>query len=70
MKEGSDEAALLKKAQLGTEQNFFVINFLMSNEEKTQLIDKSLRTLLEKLKKDKSANGLSENFSPNQKADK
>lgn len=70
MKEGSDEAALLKKAQLGTEQNFFVINFLMSNEEKTQLIDKSLRSLKEKLKKDQSTNGLSENVSPNQKADK
>jgi hypothetical protein len=69
MKEGSDEATLIKRAQLGTEQNFFVINFLISNEEKTQLIDKSLKSLQEKLK-NQSNSGVANIVGSNQKADK
>ncbi|MCU1291044.1 MAG: hypothetical protein JWN60_3273, partial [Acidobacteria bacterium] len=61
MKEGSDEANLMSRAQLATDKNFLIINFLISNEEKTQLIEKNLRSLEEKLKKNQTNGGLAEN---------
>lgn len=48
MRPDSDESKLLSKAELNTQGNIFIINFLMSNEEKTQLIEKSLKNLAEK----------------------
>lgn len=48
MREGSDEAALMSKANLATQGKIFIINFLMPNDEKTQLIEKSLKGLEEK----------------------
>ncbi|MGI9035905.1 MAG: hypothetical protein ACR2GD_07690 [Pyrinomonadaceae bacterium] len=47
-KKDSDEAKLMEKTQLATAGKIFTINFLISNEEKTQLIEKSLRSLAEK----------------------
>ena len=47
-KKDSDEAKLMEKTQLATDGKNFTINFLISNDEKTQLIEKSLRSLAEK----------------------
>ena len=47
-KKDSDEAKLMEKTQLATAGKVFTINFLISNDEKTQLIERSLRNLAEK----------------------
>lgn len=47
-KKGSDEANLMEKTQLATTGKIFTINFLISNDEKTQMIEKSLKSLAEK----------------------
>lgn len=51
LKEGSDEEALMKKAQFKTEGKNYIINFLIPNDEKTQMIEKNLKSLQEKQKK-------------------
>ncbi|MGI8555386.1 MAG: hypothetical protein ACR2LT_03390 [Pyrinomonadaceae bacterium] len=48
MRKDSDESKLLSKAELNTQGKTFIINFLMSNEEKNQLIEKNLKSLEEK----------------------
>lgn len=48
MKKDSDEAKLMSKAALNTQGKFFIINFLLPNDEKNQLIEKSLKSLEEK----------------------
>lgn len=48
MRKDSDEAKLLSRAELNTQGNIFIINFLISNDEKNQLIEKSLKNLQEK----------------------
>ena len=48
MREGSDEAMLMSKANLATQGNIFIINFLMPNDLKNQMIEKSLKGLEEK----------------------
>lgn len=45
LRKGSDEANLMEKAQLATQGKIFIINFVISNEEKTQMIQKSLQNL-------------------------
>ncbi len=50
LKEGSDEAILLEKAQFATQGKNFIINFLIENQQKNQMIEKSLKGLQEKLK--------------------
>ena len=56
MREGSDEAKLLSRAELNTSGKIFIINFLMPNQEKTEMIEKSLKSLAEKKEKDKQGN--------------
>lgn len=48
MREGSDEAKLLNQAQLKTNGKIFIIDFLMTNDDKTQMIEKSLKNLAKK----------------------
>ncbi|MGI8468046.1 MAG: hypothetical protein ACR2N3_06295 [Pyrinomonadaceae bacterium] len=43
MREGSDEAKLLSKAELNTQGKIFIINFLMSNEEKNAVNRKEFK---------------------------
>ncbi len=68
-KEGSDEAVLMQKAQFATQGKNFIINFLIPNEEKTQMIEKSLKDLQEKLKKNQlnNNNSVGENSNNNAK---
>lgn len=71
LKEGSDEEKLFKKAEFSTQGKVFIINFLIPNEEKTEMIQKNLRSLQDKLKQQQqtqqqtqqkqSDNGLAEN---------
>ena len=58
--EGSNEKILLDKAQLGVEGKSFVINFLITNEEKAPMIKKELEKLQEKLKNQKPSSGVAE----------
>lgn len=57
MNKDSDEAKLMSQAQLGTDKEFLIINFLISNEEKTKLIEKNLKSLEKKLQENQN-NGL------------
>lgn len=50
----SDEAKLINKAELSTQGKLFIVNFLLPNNEKVELIEKNLRSLQEKLKKSNS----------------
>lgn len=45
LRKGSDEAILMEKAELATQGKLFIINFLISNDEKNQMIEKSLNNL-------------------------
>jgi hypothetical protein len=56
----SDEAALIKKAEFATDKNNLVINFLISNDEKTPMIKRNLEKLQEKLKNEKPNSGVAE----------
>jgi hypothetical protein len=60
-KEGSDEAVLMSKAQFTTQGKVFIINFLISNEEKNQMIEKNLKNLKQEQEKVGQPNGLAEN---------
>lgn len=53
-KKDSDEEKLMSKAVLGTNGKNFIINFLIPNDEKTEMIEKNLRSLQEELKKPSS----------------
>lgn len=64
MNKDSDEAKLMSQAELATEKEFLIINFLISNEEKTQLIEKNLKSLEKKLKENQN-NGLATNKTTN-----
>lgn len=54
MRPGSDEAALMEKTQLATQGKTFIINFLISNEQKNQMIQKSLQNLKQELEQKKT----------------
>lgn len=60
-KEGSDEQVLMKKAQFATQGKVFIINFLIPNDEKTQMIEKSLKNLKQEKEKQAQPNGLAAN---------
>ncbi|HEY0049960.1 MAG TPA: hypothetical protein VGB68_11770, partial [Pyrinomonadaceae bacterium] len=62
-KEGSDEQILLDKAQLGVEGKNFVINFLIPNQEKSDMIKKNLEKLKEKSNQSKPNGGGAETVS-------
>jgi hypothetical protein len=49
-KEGSDEAILMRNAQVSAQGKTLIINFSISNEEKNQMIEKNLQRLREKSK--------------------
>lgn len=51
---GSDEAVLMEKAQLATQGKTFIINFLISNDDKNQMIEKSLKNLKQELEQKKN----------------
>lgn len=68
LKEGSDEKVLMDKAVLGTNGKNFVINFLISNEEKAPMIKKNLEKLQEKLKNEKPNSGVAENVNKDVKS--
>lgn len=61
LRKGSDEANLMEKAQLATQGKIFIINFLISNEEKTQMIQKSLQNLKNEQEKKGQPNSVAEN---------
>ena len=54
LRKGSDEANLMEKAQLATQGKIFIINFLISNDEKNQMIEKSLNNLKNELEQKKN----------------
>lgn len=47
----SDEAKLISKAEIVTQGNLFIVNFLIPHSEKIEMIEKNVRSLQEKLKK-------------------
>ena len=59
-KEGSDEQILMSKAKLDAQGKNLIINFLIPNDEKTQMIEKNLRSLQEKLKNKQPNSGVAE----------
>jgi hypothetical protein len=69
-KEGSDEQILMSKAQLGTNGKNFIINFLIPNDEKSQMIEKNLRSLQEKLKAKQPNSGVAETINKEVKSAK
>lgn len=51
---GSDEANLMEKALLATQGKTFIINFSIPNDEKNQMIEKSLKNLKQELEQKKN----------------
>jgi hypothetical protein len=66
-RKGSDEATLMEKAQLATQGKVFIINFLISNDEKNQMIEKSLKNLKDELEKKTQPNSVAVNKDKNAK---
>ena len=64
-KEGSDEAVLLSqdKLQFATQDKMFIINFAISNDEKSAMVFKNLQKLQEKAKNQSNKSAESENSS-------
>jgi hypothetical protein len=54
LRKGSDEAILMEKTQLSTQGKVFTINFLIPNDEKNQMIEKSLKNLKQELEQQKT----------------
>jgi hypothetical protein len=67
IRKGSDEANLMEKAQLATQGKTFIINFMISNDEKTQMIEKSLKNLKQELEKKNQPNSVAVNKDANAK---
>lgn len=55
---GSDEAVLMEKAQLATQGKNFIINFQISNDEKNQMIQRSLKNLKDEQEKKSQPNSV------------
>jgi hypothetical protein len=60
MNPDSDEAKLISKAETATNGKFFILNFLIPNEEKASMIEKNLQKLQEKLKEKQPNSGVAE----------
>ena len=67
LRKGSDEANLMEKADLATQGKTFIINFMISNDEKTQMIERSLKNLKQELEKKAQPNSVAVNKDTNSK---
>lgn len=61
--EGSDEAELFSRVQRATQDKYFIINFAITNDEKSAMIFKNLQKLQEKAKNQSNKSAESENSS-------